>query len=273
MKYIQEKRERNDTFREGRDKQMKYVKRIFAVVLALITALALGMTSFAAAGDTGYTDVSPGDWYAGAVTYVSEHRLMNGTGGARFSPNTPTDLAMLVTILHRDAGTPETSADVPPGATGWYASAAAWAYEMGFLADVNNAFTDPMTREDMITVLWRYAESPDESGSDFADEKDIAPYAAQAVDWARANRVVNGKPGNLFDPKGSATRAELATILQNFLTMDQQTTNPQHKSLAVYFAYSENIGDTSGMEVDAVTSASFSSIQRKPKKRDLAAER
>ncbi|MDE7245812.1 MAG: S-layer homology domain-containing protein, partial [Oscillospiraceae bacterium] len=85
---------------------------------------------------------------------------------------------------------------------------------------------------------------------DFADETQISTYAAQAVDWSRYTGVVNGKPGNLFDPKGSATRAELATILQNFLTMEQPapapnpTPNPEpsdsSRILIAYFSATNN---------------------------------
>lgn len=141
---------------------------------------------------------------------------MNGTGQYKFSPNESTNLAMLVTILHRDAGSPAASGTVPAGAAGWYAEAATWAASEGFLADINRSFTDPISREDLVTVLWRYVESPNETGEDFADESSIAAYAAQAIDWSRVNGIVNGKPGNLFDPKGGATRAELATILKIF---------------------------------------------------------
>jgi len=224
---------------------MKNLKRILSTVLAVTMLLALNTAAFAA-DSTGYSDVAANAWYAGAVAYVTDNGLMNGTGTAQFSPNEPTNLAMLLTILHRDAGSPAATAAAPAGASGWYADAAAWANEQGLLAGINNTFTGaPVTREDMVTVLWRYAGSPAGNGEDFADEGEIASYAAQAVDWSRANSVVNGNPGNLFEPKGSATRAQLATILQNYFTKNQQaapapepetpsTTNG--KTLVVYYS-------------------------------------
>lgn len=239
---------------------MKNLKRIFSIVLAVTMLLALNTVAFAA-DSTGYADVAANAWYAGAVAYVTDNGLMNGTGTAQFSPNEPTNLAMLLTILHRDAGSPAATAATPAGASGWYADAAAWANEQGLLANINNTFTGaPVTREDMVTVLWRYAGSPAGNGEDFADEGEIASYAAQAVDWSRANSVVNGNPGNRFEPKGSATRAQLATILQNYFTKNQQaapapepeapsTTNG--KTLVVYYsatgstkAVAEHIADT-----------------------------
>lgn len=225
---------------------MKNLRRIIALALALSMLLALNMTAFAAA-DTGYTDVDAGAWYADAVQYVREHGLMNGTSAAEFSPNEATNLAMVVTILHRDAGMPAAGGDAPVGASGWYGDAAAWAGELGLLADVNAVFTGaPITREDMVTILWRYIGAPAGSGGDFSDEAQISAYASQAVDWAQANGIVNGKSGNLFDPKGSTTRAELAAILQRFLTLKQQDAQPELPSpsggntLVVYFSASGN---------------------------------
>lgn len=201
---------------------MKNWKRILCVLLALSLLAALNMTAFAAGG-TGYTDVDAGAWYADAVRYAREQGLMKGTSETEFSPGEAANLAMVVTILHRDAKTPAAGESAPAGASGWYADAAAWASGRGLLADVNAVFEGaPITREDMVTVLWRYIGNHAGSGADFADEAQISAYAADAVDWAQANGIINGKPGNLFDPKGSTTRAELAAILQRFLTLERQ---------------------------------------------------
>lgn len=225
---------------------MKNLKRLSTLFLSIVLALAFAVPAFAAG--TGYTDVAADAWYAGAVAYARENGLMNGTGTTTFSPNANMELAMLVTILHRDAGTPAAGANAPEGipAGSWYEAASAWAEEKGLLWDIDTAFTGaPLARQDMVTILWRYAGSPVAEGEDFADETQIAAYAAQAVDWSRYTGVVNGKPGNLFDPKGSATRAELATILQNFLTMEQPAPAPtpepdSKKTLVAYFSATNN---------------------------------
>lgn len=129
---------------------MKNLKHLLSLILALSMLLALNMTALAAS-NTGYTDVDDGAWYADAVQYAREHGLMEGTGNGRFSPDAPTNLAMVVTILHRDAGAPAASGNVPAGASGWYAGAAAWASGLGLLADVNAVFTGaPITREDSV---------------------------------------------------------------------------------------------------------------------------
>ena len=252
---------------------MKNLKRLLSIALAIAAMLAMNTIAFAAIDDTRYSDVAATAWYAGAVAYATDNGLMNGTGTAQFSPNEPTNLAMLVTILHRDAGSPTASAAIPEGASSWYADAAAWASEQGYLANINNAFTAaPITREDMVTVLWRYAGSPAENGEDFADESTISAYAAQAVDWSRANSIINGKPGNLFDPKGSATRAELATILQNFLTLDGQSpasqpeisTTTGSKTLVVYFSASNNTERVAGYIADELNADLFELIPETP---------
>lgn len=251
---------------------MKNLRRIISLALALSMLLALNMTALAAA-DTGYADVDAGVWYADAVRYAREHGLMNGTSTTNFSPNEATNLAMVVTILHRDAGTPAAGGDAPAGASGWYAGAVAWAVEQGFLADVNNTFEGaPITREDMVTILWRYMGSPAGSGADFADEAQISAYAAQAVDWAQANEIVNGKPGNLFDPKGSTTRAELAAILQRFLTLKQQDSAAQPETpsasggntLVVYFSASGSTEAVAGYIADALDADLFEIVPATP---------
>lgn len=231
---------------------MKSLKKIFSVLLTVIMLLAVSVPAFAAEA---FSDVASGIWYADAVSYVSEHGLMTGTGSGQFSPEAATELAMVLSILHRDAGTPAAVAAAPEGASGWYADAAAWASERGYLADINAAFTGtPITREDLVTVLWRYADSPEATAEAFADAASVSPYAAQAAAWARANGIINGKTDNLFAPKDGTTRAELAVILQSFLSSRQTAAAPAEpttdaaaaqpttggKTLVAYFSASGN---------------------------------
>ena len=248
---------------------MKNLKRFLSLALALSMLLALNMTAFAAVSDTGFSDVAANAWYADAVRYVRDNGLMNGTSTTAFSPDTTTNLAMVVTILHRDAGTPAASAAVPAGASGWYADAAAWASERGFLANINSTFAGvPITREDMVTVLWRYAGSPAGSAADFDDESSISAYASQAVDWSRANGIVNGKNGNRFDPKGGTTRAELAAILQRFLTLDQTAPAPQPETPSansrILVAYYSAQGHTKAVAEAAAEALNADSLELIP---------
>lgn len=212
------------------------------VIAAIPTALAAGGI---------FSDVLNGAWYADAVDYVYEHGIMNGTSATTFSPNTPMTRAMLVTVLHRAAGSPSAAtgtvfSDVPSGA--YYTDAVAWASANSIVTGYGNGrfgSNDPVSRAQIAAILWRYAGSPSaEAGQDFADESSIPAYASAAVDWARANGVVNGTTGNRFDPNGNATRAQVATILRNYLTMTPVTPQPDSgtgsKILVAYFSGSGN---------------------------------
>ena len=206
------------------------LKQAISLVLSLVLAGASAL--YALAAGINYDDVPATAWYAGAVTYVTEQGLMSGTGGGRFSPDAPMTRAMLAAILYRNEGQPPV---VDTGAfsdvkDSWYARAVNWAAANGIVSgygDGRFGVNDNITREDLAAILWRYAGRPTASPSqDFSDESSIAGYASTAVDWARANGIISGKGNNRFDPKGSATRAEAATIMRNYLTMNTQPESP-----------------------------------------------
>lgn len=206
---------------------MKAKRQILSVLLTA-SILSAGISVAAAANsDTGFTDVSASAWYADAVEYIRDNGLMNGVTATAFEPDGTMTRAMLAQTLYRAAGSPSVSGsdsftDTVDGA--WYANAVLWASQQGVVGGYGNGLfgtNDPVTREQIAVILWRYAGSPEsQAGADFADEEDISDYAIQAVDWARANGVVNGADGNRFLPQNNATRAQVATILRNYLTMD-----------------------------------------------------
>ena len=248
---------------------MKNWKRTITLILALAMALALSIPGFAA--NAGYSDVSPDAWYAGAVDYVTRHELMNGVGNGRFNPSGSTSRAMLVTTLWRMKGEPVVNylmqfSDVPGGT--WYAEAVRWAASERIAEGYNGRFSpdDPVSREQLVAILWRYAGSPAaESGQDFTDEGGISDYAAQAVDWARANGVVNGKGGNRFDPQGSATRAEVAAILQNFQALeDGPAPSTGGKTLVVYFSATGSTERVAGYIAEALNADTFELVPATP---------
>ena len=199
---------------------------------AIAILLSVIMTAFAPiranAAASLFTDVSPTAWYAEAVGYVSGNGLMSGTGGGRFSPDQPTTRAMIVSVLYRSAGSPDvdTDAGFPDVRQDYYTNAVNWAAAndiVGGYPNGNFGVNDNVTRQDMATILWRYAGKPTAaSAQDFADESSIASYASAAVDWARANDIISGKGNNRFDPRGQATRADVATIMKNYLTMSSE---------------------------------------------------
>ncbi len=174
-----------------------------------------------------FADVPKNAWYVGAVEYAVQNGLMNGVGGDQFNPEGSMTRAMLVTVLWRFEGEPEagknTFSDVPNGQ--WYTDAVAWAAANGVVNGVgNNRFAPEgkITREQMATILYRYAEKKGidtskraELGA-FPDAKQVSAYAKDPVQWAVAEKIINGSDGKLL-PQGDATRAQVATILMRFI--------------------------------------------------------
>lgn len=160
-----------------------------------------------------FTDVPAGSWYEEAVNYVHEKGLMNGTSSNAFSPNASTTRGMIVTILARVEG-------VNTNGTPWYAAGQKWAMDNG-ISDGTN-MPGVITREQLATILYRYAKqkSYDVSKSAaltaFSDADKVSGYAAEAMQWAVAEGLLQGSNGKL-NPQGSATRAQVATILMRFM--------------------------------------------------------
>lgn len=173
-----------------------------------------------------FLDVSPGDWYENDVRFVTENRLMSGFGGGRFRPEAPLTRAQLAQILYNREGCPGASGpspfpDVTEGA--WYEKAVSWSHESGiFRGYTSGDFgpDDPVSREQLAAVLYRYAGSQGDSQtgslSAFSDGGSVSPYAAPALKWAVRTGVVSGKGGGVLDPAGPAARAEAASMLRRF---------------------------------------------------------
>ena len=180
--------------------------------------------------DMPFVDV-PGDaWYAGGVRYVYAHGLMNGTGNWRFSPNRTTTRAMIATILYRMEGSPRVYGtsqfgDVEAGS--WYEDAVIWATQN----DIVEGYTsktfgpnDPITREQMAAMLYRYADycRCDMSAgryvdlSKYSDMNEISDYAIPALRWAVGEEIIEGRTGKRLAPTDTATRAEVAVMLMRF---------------------------------------------------------
>lgn len=211
-----------------------------------------------AAASTGFSDVPSNAWYADAVQYCREHNLMSGTTATTFSPSTTASRAMLATILYRQAGSPSVESsveysDVAPGS--WCADAVAWASANGIASGYSDGrfgANDPVTREQLATILWRYENRPaiTDTAAPFADASSISSFAASAVAWARAEGIVSGKAGNTFDPQGRATRAEMAVMLHRWLGENQSPgmgTPDLQEEGNVLVAYFSRSGTTRGM--------------------------
>ena len=178
--------------------------------------------------DTGvipFNDVKPGDWFYEYVAYVYNNGIMDGVSTGEFSPNTATTRGMVVTVLYRLYGEPAVSGgssftDVAPGA--YYADAVAWASNAGIANGTSaTAFSpnDLVTREQFAAMLYRYMQytgadtSAKASLSGFADAGRVSSYAADALAWAVAEGVLNGRSATEITPQGNCTRAEVAAMI------------------------------------------------------------
>ena len=156
-----------------------------------------------------FSDVPAGSWYYDAVAYVSENGLMNGVDAGTFDPNGTLTRAMVWTILARLEGV-----DTEGGAS-WYAKAQAWAMECG-VSDGEGPM-GAITREQLVTMLWRYSGAP---GVEFLltapDAGKISSWAMDAMRWAVSEGIIEGDETGAVNPTGSATRAEAAAIFMRF---------------------------------------------------------
>ena len=176
-----------------------------------------------------FTDISEKDWFYGDVMFVYENGLMLGTSKTLFSPHGTAMRGMMATILWRMEGSPvpkgkNSFTDVEAGK--WYADAITWTTENGIFAGYGKdkfGPDDPISREQLAAIFYRYA---DYKGYDltvkgnldkFKDADKITDYAKTAMQWAVGSGLVKGKSGNLLDPQGTATRAEIAAMLHRFI--------------------------------------------------------
>ena len=176
-----------------------------------------------------FTDISEKDWFYGDVMFVYENGLMLGTSKTLFSPHGTAMRGMMATILWRMEGSPvpkgkNSFTDVEAGK--WYADAITWTTENGIFAGYGKdkfCPDDPITREQLAAIFYRYT---DYKGYDltvkgdldkFKDADKITDYAKTAMQWAVGSGLVKGKSGNLLDPQGTATRAEIAAMLHRFI--------------------------------------------------------
>ena len=180
-------------------------------------------------GANPFTDVFEKDWFYGDVMFVYENGLMLGTSKTLFSPHGTATRGMMATILWRMEGSPapkgkNSFTDVEAGK--WYADAITWTAENGIFAGYGKdkfGPDDPITREQLAAIFYRYAGY---KGYDltvkgnldkFKDADKVTDYAKMAMQWAVSSGLVKGKSGNLLDPQGTATRAEIATMLHRFI--------------------------------------------------------
>jgi hypothetical protein len=178
-----------------------------------------------------FNDVKETDWFYGDVAYAHANGLFGGTSASAFSPNIPMSRAMLVTVIGRLAGAniggyANTNGFSDVAAGQYYAPYVQWAQANAIVNGTGeNVFAPnaPVARQDLAVILTNYARYAGKSlpakqnYSEFADARNIAGSTQAAVEILNKAGIISGKPGNLFDPQGSATRAEAAAILRRFI--------------------------------------------------------
>ena len=203
-------------------------KRLLSLALALCLVCSLLPGTALAAGENPFTDVPASHWAHDDITYVYENDLMNGTDGSLFSPESTTTRAQVVTVLYRLAGQPAADWanpfwDVP--ASAWFHDAVTWAWENDITGGVSSTHFgagNAVTREQLAAFLYRYAQDQgyDTSAradlSGYSDAGLVSSYATEALSWANATGLITGTTGTTLSPKGSATRAQVSTILSRF---------------------------------------------------------
>lgn len=177
-----------------------------------------------------FTDVNKGDWYYENVKYTVENGLFNGMSEDIFAPNGIITRAMFVTVLYRAEGEPSSDSNTiftDVNSSAYYASAVAWAQKNGIVNGVSETEFAPdreITREQIAAMMLRYANYKGTAPTgnwvielEYADTAEISDYAVEGVMYCSINSIMQGKSDNRFAPKDSATRAEIAAILNRFI--------------------------------------------------------
>lgn len=181
--------------------------------------------------ETRFVDVKLGSWYYNSIVYAVSNGLMNGVGDSKFEPEEGMTRAMLVTVLWRYEGSPKqrpsTFSDVRRGQ--WYSEAVSWAAKNGIVTGVGDNKFEPdtqITREQIATILYRYAQKKRAdtaargSLSAFPDNGKVNGWAKTALQWCVGEGLIGGTNENgrvYLDPQGTATRAQVATILMRYI--------------------------------------------------------
>ena len=182
-----------------------------------------------------FTDLDMTSWYHDGVHWALENEIISGYGGGKYGPDDATSRAMIVTMLHRFEGEPKVAGelaftDVEEGT--WYSEAIRWATENGIVSGYGDGKfgpNDPLTREQLATILCRYAKYKgiDTSAGElkplnsFNDAATVSEWAVKSIRWAVDSGIINGVGNGTVSPKTSATRAQVATMLMRYAALEQ----------------------------------------------------
>lgn len=177
-----------------------------------------------------FADLVPGAWYEDAVQYAYDNGLLTGTSTTTFAPDAATTRGMVVSVLHRLAGSPAAEGDAAfddVDASVWYGEAVRWAVSEGIVngySDTAFGPDDAVTREQLAAMLQSFSTwrgDIDDTRNDLSGYEDasaVSGWALDAVQWANAQGLLNGTSATTLAPQGQATRAQVAAMLQRFLS-------------------------------------------------------
>lgn len=172
-----------------------------------------------------YTDSIPTDWYHDGVHYCIENDLMIGTAPVLWEPDIPLSRAMMAQVLYNKAGQPAVGGDgvFSDVDREWYWPAITWGGRSNVLLGYDDGSygpQNPITREQLATLLWRYAGQPQFDGElSFSDAAQVSDYAKQALNWASRQGVIAGYPDGTFRPQANASRAEAAQMIMRYFEL------------------------------------------------------
>ncbi len=176
-----------------------------------------------------YKDVKKNDWYFNSVKYITDKKIMNGLGNNEFGPSLSTTRGMIATILYRLEGSPKATSStfIDVEDTAYYAAPIAWAEANGIVNGYGEGKFGPndiITREQLVAIMYRYSNykkydtsvGEDTNILDYDDAIEISSYAIPAIQWACGESIVTGTSQTTIEPKGDATRAQVATIIMRY---------------------------------------------------------
>ena len=222
-----------------------------------------------------FSDVPAGAWYAEAIDYCLQNGIMSGTSDTMFAPETTLTRAMLATVLHRMSDTPAVSdppvfTDADAGA--WYSDAVSWAAKSNIISGYGGGtfgVNDPTTREQAVTILWRYAGEPENTATvDISDMSSVSNWAQAAVRWADTNGILAGMTeNNRFDPKTNIKRGEVASMLYHYLSINtsgQPEPAAGGKTLVAYFSATNTTRPLAEYAADILSAGLYEIVPEDP---------
>ncbi len=211
---------------------MNNMKRAISLIVAvsMIFGLFAVMSPVTGAAEkavsyTSFSDVTRNDWFYEYVMIASENGLVNGMGDGTFAPNSDITRAQFATILYRQLGSPDVAGLSNPFkdlSASWYKNAVIYMHSIGVINGMSKDAFGPelkITREQMVTMLWRIKHAADPSCSyynatvHYADGKSVSSWAVDGMNWAIVEGIINGVGNNTLAPQGNATRAQAAKVM------------------------------------------------------------